>query len=239
MSGSSNFQQFNPAKNNQMTDSEYASDTNRADGVVSGPASSSSFNKFCYQVSTFIAAFGAMLATKGFAVSDASMSALEAVLADVVTTADYTAADVLEKMVSVSSTTNGVTVQAAGSAATAGTATTATTATNVSGTGTGIRSSEPGLRVVRGSIATDGSVVSGSGFTVTGPANGVAGYNHVYTLTFSPAFSSTPTVVMTGMLIPGGAQIGVISQTASGAQVASATGFNGDNGFTFIAVGPN
>lgn len=84
-----NFLQFNPGAINQETDPEYAGDSQRAggygtDSIVPSPL----LNKFSYQASTFIAAFGQMMANKGFSTSDADAGVLAAVLANLLTTAD-------------------------------------------------------------------------------------------------------------------------------------------------------
>ena len=84
-----NFEQWNSAALNQETDAEYLADTQRIGGVTTGSlAPSYTMNKFYYQASTFIAAFGQMLATKGYTNSDSSVATLAAVLANVVTESD-------------------------------------------------------------------------------------------------------------------------------------------------------
>ena len=86
---STNFIQWNNAALNQETDAEYLADAQRIGGVTTGSlAPSATMNKFYYQASTFIAAFGQMLATKGYSNSDASLPTLAAVLANVLTEAD-------------------------------------------------------------------------------------------------------------------------------------------------------
>jgi hypothetical protein len=84
-----NFVQFNPGAANQETDAQYLADAQRiagygTDQIVPSPL----LNKATYQPTTFCAAFGQMLANKGFTNSDASVSALAAVLANILTTAD-------------------------------------------------------------------------------------------------------------------------------------------------------
>jgi hypothetical protein len=86
---STNFIQWNPGAANQETDAQYLADAQRiagygTDQIVPSPL----LNKATYQASTFCAAFGQMLAAKGFTNSDASVSALAAVLANILTTAD-------------------------------------------------------------------------------------------------------------------------------------------------------
>ena len=89
MSGSSNFQQVNPTQSNQETDNQYAVDEVRTGGAATkGLCPASFFNKFAYQVSTFVAAFGQMMAAKGYVVSDADINSLAAQLANVMTQQD-------------------------------------------------------------------------------------------------------------------------------------------------------
>ena len=86
---SSNFLTFNPASANQETDAAYATDATRTGGAgVDAVWPSVSANKTLKQSTIFPAAFGQMMAAKGFTVSDADQNALAAVLANVVTTAD-------------------------------------------------------------------------------------------------------------------------------------------------------
>src|SRR5487761_1455215 len=89
MAGSSNFLQHNPTAANQEDDSTYAGDSTRTGGIgVDQIMPSPWMNKIWYQSSTFIAAFAGALANKGYNLSDANLSTLEAVLANVLTTAD-------------------------------------------------------------------------------------------------------------------------------------------------------
>ena len=84
-----NFEQWNNAALNQETDAEYLADAQRIGGVTTGSiAPSATMNKFYYQTSTFVAAFGQMLATKGYSNSDASLPTLASILANVLTEAD-------------------------------------------------------------------------------------------------------------------------------------------------------
>ncbi|MEN6306904.1 MAG: hypothetical protein ABFD91_04040 [Anaerohalosphaeraceae bacterium] len=98
MAGSSNFQQWNPEKNNQKTDVQYEADILRADGAPSSAPTgavfpSGTWNKFAYQVSTFITAFCNMMAAKGYEVSDAALATLQAELANVITESDLQNSD--------------------------------------------------------------------------------------------------------------------------------------------------
>jgi len=87
--GSTNFQQFNPTKANQDTDTQYTTDATRTGGAgVDAIWPSKSANKTLYQASTMNAAFAQMMANKGYVVSDANLATLTAVLANVLTVAD-------------------------------------------------------------------------------------------------------------------------------------------------------
>jgi hypothetical protein len=89
MAGTSNFLQHNPTAANQEDDATYAADSTRTGGIgVDQIMPSVWMNKIWYQASTFIAAFAGALANKGYNLSDANLSTLEAVLANVLTTAD-------------------------------------------------------------------------------------------------------------------------------------------------------
>lgn len=89
MPGSSTFIQVNPTLANQETDSAYAANSLTTGGIsVDAILPSPWLNKFYYQQSTFTAAFCQMMANKGYTLSDASLSTLEAVLAHVLTDAD-------------------------------------------------------------------------------------------------------------------------------------------------------
>ncbi len=89
MAGTSNFIQQNPTQANQETDSAYQSDSLTTGGIgVDAIMPSAWLNKYFYQQSTFVAAFCQMMANKGYTLSDASITTLEAVLANVLTNAD-------------------------------------------------------------------------------------------------------------------------------------------------------
>lgn len=84
-----NFLQWNPSQSNQESDSTYLADSQRTGGAVDNtPLPAALGNKVFYQASTFIAAFCGMLAAKNYSTSDASLSALQAVLANIVTEND-------------------------------------------------------------------------------------------------------------------------------------------------------
>lgn len=89
MAGSNNFLQWNPSKTNQENDSAYAADSLRSGGITTDAIFGSPVaNKLFYQVTTFVAAFGAAFASKGYAMSDASLTALQAILVQILTNND-------------------------------------------------------------------------------------------------------------------------------------------------------
>lgn len=101
------------------------------------------------------------------------------------------------------------------------------------------------LRIVRGSINFDGSVILGTGFTVTHPGVGQ------YQISFSPAFAHPPTVTCTALNSIGNRPRVVsmnnvwsassVTLYTSDIQADFAAGKNGnfeDQPFNFIAVGP-
>ena len=107
--------------------------------------------------------------------------------------------------------------------------------------GTGTMQSLESLRIIRGVVATDGSITSGVGFTVTKTGTGS------YILDFNPDFSDTPTIsipniangltsaaflVNTGFVSPD-------TSTKGRVQVLTYVSSNlFDLGFTFTAIGP-
>ena len=89
MAGSSNFLQWNNGKVNQESDATYLADAQRTGGAPTNSTFASPLgNKLFYQLSTWVTAMAAMLAAKGYAVSDASLSTLSATLAAIITSAD-------------------------------------------------------------------------------------------------------------------------------------------------------
>ena len=88
MPATTNFQQWNPTASNQESDAAYTADAQRTGGASSGEFPSPTANKLFYQSSTFAAALCQMLATKGYSTSDADISVLAAVLANLITNAD-------------------------------------------------------------------------------------------------------------------------------------------------------
>jgi hypothetical protein len=79
---SSNFQVFDSAKANIMSDSDYTASTWRANGNQAGIAPADVYNKLFYQTSVFAAAYAAALSAAGYTVSDSSLSTLTTVLAN-------------------------------------------------------------------------------------------------------------------------------------------------------------
>jgi hypothetical protein len=96
MPGSSNFLVFNPTCANQELDATYSADVTRTGGIVFDQTMSSLLaNKLMYQVSVGVAGLMAAMANKGFNPNDGNgdpapaLANLAAVMANVLTTADY------------------------------------------------------------------------------------------------------------------------------------------------------
>jgi hypothetical protein len=92
---------------------------------------------------------------------------------------------------------------------------------------------EENLRVLRGRVSDAGAVLQGTGFTVAKPSGGV------YDITFTTAFSATPTPTATisGATI-GFIKVGTISTNTCRINTYSTTGAAVDREFTFTVVGP-
>lgn len=89
MPATTNFQQWNPTKANQEDDATYTTDPQRTGGAANPSIfPSATANKLFYQLSTFVAAFGAMLAAKGITTSDADFATLVAALGAVQVSGD-------------------------------------------------------------------------------------------------------------------------------------------------------
>ena len=89
MPGSSNFLQWNPTQSNQEDDAAYSADALRSGGAPTNAIfPSPTANKAFYQWSIFVAAFAAMLADKGYTLSDADFVNLKTVLSNILTQAD-------------------------------------------------------------------------------------------------------------------------------------------------------
>lgn len=86
---STNLLQWNSAQQNQESDTQYAADSLRTGGAgLDGTFPSPTANKLFYQLSTFVSAFGLMLAAKGISTSDVDINQLATALAAVQTSAD-------------------------------------------------------------------------------------------------------------------------------------------------------
>lgn len=92
-----NFLQFNPTKNNMLSDFLWSVNVFRTQGATKGKASSSGFNKFAYQASTMVAALAQMMEQKGagtaepsdeYDMSDSNIITLKNNLANLMTRAD-------------------------------------------------------------------------------------------------------------------------------------------------------
>lgn len=99
MPGSSNFLPWGGASgpsSNIESDSSYNSDSLRAGGVPTNAIlPSQMLNKLFLQATMMVAALGSMMSTKGYVVSDASLTTLAAVLANIVTQNDLAASPAL------------------------------------------------------------------------------------------------------------------------------------------------
>ena len=91
MSGTTNFQQFNPNQINQETDDQFTGDSLRTTGApFNGLLSSILFNKLMYQLTTGMVGLMQSLANKGYSTSDANLGNLISVLGNIMTLADMT-----------------------------------------------------------------------------------------------------------------------------------------------------
>lgn len=90
-----------------------------------------------------------------------------------------------------------------------------------------------GMRMVAGSVAADGSVLAGSGFTVSHFRTGG------YTVTFATAFTGTPVVL--GTLENTGTNGQVVAEAVTAASIqlgtSNAGGSSIDSAFHFVAMG--
>lgn len=85
MAGSNSFLEFDTNKTNIMTDTNYANNSTRTNGVVEGVADPLLHNKLFRQSSVMCAAIGSWLASLGYTVNDTSVSNLENMLATIFT----------------------------------------------------------------------------------------------------------------------------------------------------------
>src|SRR5579872_6148929 len=89
MPGTNNFLQFNPTAANQDTDAQYAAEALLTGGIPTNAIMSSQLgNKLFYQLTTWVAAMAAMMAAKGYNVSDSVLVNLQTTLANIVTQVD-------------------------------------------------------------------------------------------------------------------------------------------------------
>jgi hypothetical protein len=89
------------------------------------------------------------------------------------------------------------------------------------------------FRIVRGVVGPTGSIIAGTGFTVT---KGVTGF---YTINFSPSFFSMPAVTVTPQSgIDRIATCTSVSTSSTGIWTRDSAGTAVDNQFNFIAIGP-
>jgi len=88
------------------------------------------------------------------------------------------------------------------------------------------------VRIIRGTVSSTGGILFGTGFTVAHPAAGQ------YTISFSQAFSDSPTVTVTAQSITALiATCASVGPTSSGIRIWGITGTGSDNQFDFIAIG--
>lgn len=114
---------------------------------------------------------------------------------------------------------------------------TAGAATNATGTGSAVKSADSGLRMLKGSIAGSGTIIQGGSGWSMGTVN-----TGIYTVVFSPAFSTPPTVVATLTQNAGNAVTSIFNNSVSTTQavfniVSAGALVNRD--FAFIAIGGN
>lgn len=96
-------------------------------------------------------------------------------------------------------------------------------------------SGEENLRIVRGTVTQTGTIIQGTGFTVTNPATGR------YTITFNTPFAATPTVTANSELTANRSYIQTDGVTSAAATlVIFSTNVNSvlNDAFHFIAIGP-
>jgi len=104
----------------------------------------------------------------------------------------------------------------------------------------GVASDESGLKIIRGTINADGTIITGSGFSVNRTDLGE------YTITFTSAFSGAPTVTTSVIFSDDTASksigIYVNSSSTTNCVIETFDSVNGGDdegtGFTFIAIGP-
>lgn len=85
MAAPTNFLRWNPNANNQNTDAEYLSDTERLNGATDGIFPSKLANKLFYQSAIMIAAIAEMMVNKDYEIQDSDYEALITSLSHIVT----------------------------------------------------------------------------------------------------------------------------------------------------------
>lgn len=105
----------------------------------------------------------------------------------------------------------------------------------LNGLGVTWRGVESPLRTIRGNVAANGSILAGTGFTVT---KGTAG---IYTINFSDTFSAAPSIVPNAELSAGVRRVeqdALPSTTSVGLRVRDSANALADGAFSFIVIGP-
>lgn len=95
--------------------------------------------------------------------------------------------------------------------------------------------SEENLRIVRGRVNSPGSILAGSGFTVSHPSAGV------FSIDFVPDFAALPVVTVTMDYTNDGAFVGMTNGLTvgfTGIRVTTGGGTLTDRTFNFTAIGP-
>lgn len=91
-----------------------------------------------------------------------------------------------------------------------------------------------GNRIIRGNVSSAGAVVRGNGFTSAKTGTGL------YTVTYTTAFASTPTVILGWGDTAGGGGAEIQSESETGFAVVTYNTASAvlNNSFSFIAAGP-
>jgi len=88
------------------------------------------------------------------------------------------------------------------------------------------------VRIIRGRINSNGSILFGTGFTVTHPTTGQ------YTVTFSPSYSDTPALTVTADSAAAViATYTSVGPTSAGIRIWNTAGTGIDNVYSFVAIG--
>jgi hypothetical protein len=127
-------------------------------------------------------------------------------------------------------------VASATAATSATNATNATTAENATGTGTAVYSApEFGLKIIRGSLQSDGTtLLLGGGFSGAHTNN-----SGIYTITFNAPFDSTPVCIAVSNTTTYAVMTSNVSSDTCEVRIYGYDGALGLNGgFSFVAIGP-